>query len=64
MAPMKVPDRFDGRSPTRWYRLADFRPACQGLNLCYSRVGSFQASCEAEFLRELEAACGTTYDGY
>jgi len=64
LEPMDVPDRFDGRSPTRWYRKADFRPACQGLNLCYARVGSFRAECEDAFFRELQGACRSTYDGY
>jgi hypothetical protein len=61
--PLKVPDRFDGRSPIRYWRKANFSGSCQGLNLCYSRLGSERALCDQEFLRELTTACQGTYDG-
>lgn len=62
--PLVVPDRFDGRSPTRFHRTAHFSSACQGLNLCFARLGSFRGECEQAFGEELAVACERAYDGF
>jgi hypothetical protein len=57
-----MPDSFDGRSPTRFWRRAKFSLPCQGLNLCYSRLGAERSLCDQSFQRELETVCSRTYD--
>lgn len=61
--PLVMPDFFDGRSPTRFWVKAHFSQPCQGLNLCYSRLGAQRELCDQEFGRELREVCERSYDG-
>lgn len=63
LAPFRVPDYLDTHSPTRTWRRAHFSPACQGLNLCYSRLGAERRLCEEELAREMDQICRRSYDG-